>query len=603
MLIFLSFLEATFFIVKNYYLVFPLQESKLGNMNIKEYIRENIFFVLKEENISFQEKENFSLERPKIQNFGDFSTNIALILAKKEKKDPRIFAEEFKKKLEKRIDGKYISSIQIEGPGFLNFFLSKNFFLSELEKILEKGDQYGKTEFFYKKRILIEHSSPNLFKPFHIGHMMNNAIGEALVRILSFSRANVHVISYPSDISLGIGKAVWRLLKYGINTLNSFSSEEEKVAFLGKCYVEGVRAMKENPEIEPEIREITQKIYSLEDGEVFSAYKKAKEINLSYFLHITSLLGSKFDDFIFESEAGRVGKDIVLSKKDSIFQESNAAIVFSPSEEEKEKYPWLHTRVFLNKDGNPTYEAKDLGLLKLKFSRYNPDLSIFVTDSEQSSYFKVVSYVASKINKEWSEKTLHITHGRMTFKGEKMSSRLGNTPLVSDILEVVRNLVSERSVKKLSIDEENTIAISALKYNILKSQIGKQVNFDPDRSLSFEGDSGPYLQYTYARAKSLLRKSSVSDYFSFNYKGEPSLLERVLIHFPFVVEEAQKKYAPHLIVNYVTELAQVFNSWYGKTHILKDDELLSHRIALVSASAQVIKNALWLLGINVLEEM
>src|SRR5690606_8110556 len=204
---------------------------------------------------------------------------------------------------------------------------------------------------------------------------------------------------------------------------------------------------------------------------------------------------------IFESEAGKIGKEIVLENIPKVYTKSNDAVIYEGEQD------GLHTRVFINKDGNPTYEAKDTGLLKLKFDRYNPDQSIFVTDSEQAPYFKVVITAAGKINPQWEEKTIHATHGRMQFKGQKMSSRLGNTPLVSDIINTVNEEVIEKSGdRKLSPEQTDMISIAAIKYAVLRTQAGKNINFDPDTSLSFEGDSGPYLQYTYARIQSILNK-------------------------------------------------------------------------------------------------
>lgn len=439
--------------------------------------------------------------------------------------------------------------------------------------------------------------------------MMNNTIGESIVRLVKNGGAETTALSYPSDVSLGIGKAVWKLLEYGVEKLDELETLEEKVAFLGTCYAEGTQTLKEHPEYEPRVRVITQDIYEHRDTEAYRAYLKGKELNLQYFVKMTSLLGSHFDDYIFESEAGKVGVEIVRAWIGKVFKESDGAIVFEPSEEDVEQDPQLHTRVFINKDGNPTYEAKDLGLLKLKFERYDPDTSIFVTDNEQGPYFRVVSYVAGKIQPEWREKTVHLTHGRMTFKGEKMSSRLGNTPLVSEMLDVVKELVYERAKEKDALSDEDAtkIAIAALKYVILRTQIGKSVNFDPDTSLSFEGDSGPYLLYTYARAKSVLRKAEEQG-ISYKVSELPSgwkttSLEKILAQYQEHTISALESYSPHIIVNYATELAQTFNSWYGNTRILTEEEATPYRLALVEATSIVIKNALYILGIETLEKM
>jgi len=567
--------------------------------HIKNLIEESI------KNLSYPEVD-IHVEHPKIESHGDYATNVSMLLSKKVLKNPRDVAEDLKREMESK-DNSLIHNIDIAGPGFINFSLKKDFFAKQIDEIFEKRDEIGQLDIWKGKKVLVEHSSPNLFKPFHIGHMMNNTIGEAFVRLSKISGADTTVISYPSDVSLGIGKAVWKLLDYGVEKLDDYETRDEKISFLGRCYAEGTKALKENPELEERIREITQDIYEKRDTEAYRAYEIGKKLNLDYFVEMTELLGSHFDDYIFESEAGKVGKELVLANLGTIFKKSAGAIVFEPSEEDLEKNPQLHTRVFINRDGNPTYEAKDLGLLKLKFERYQPELSLFVTDHEQGPYFSVVSFVAGKIQQEWKDKTVHLTHGRMTFKGEKMSSRLGNTPLVSDMIREVKAMVYEKTRKESMSDEDATkIAIASLKYAILRTQAGKNVNFDPETSLSFEGDSGPYLLYTYARAQSLLKKS---DEDAREWDGiipdniDIGELERQLYQLEEILETAVLSFAPHLVLNYVTGLAQSFNSWYGNTRILQPDEGLSYRLALVEASSIVIKRALWVLGIETVDEL
>ena len=270
----------------------------------------------------------------------------------------------------------------------------------------------------------------------------------------------------------------------------------------------------------------------------------------------------------------------------------------------------LHTRVFINKDGNPTYEAKDMGLLSLKFDRYSPDISIFVTDSEQGPYFKVVSTAAGEIIPEWQEKTVHLTHGRMQFKGERMSSRLGGVPTAEEVLNTIRDAAKEKFTERsVGMDTDlfaEMVAIAALKFSILKVAAGKSVNFDPEEALSFEGDSGPYIQYTYVRTQSLLEKASVLGIQPVvNQDLDVSLLERILYRFEEVVLLSAEEYAPHRIVQYVLELAQAFNSWYGNTKVVDVDnvQISSHRLAITQATGIILKRALYLLGIDTPDRM
>ena len=504
-------------------------------MNITDIIKNVIKKSLIDLDISYD--GNISIEHPRELSHGDFATNIAMALGKLEGKNPRDLAEA----IAENISAPEIAEngVSVAGPGFINIRLSDEFLSSEIKKIQAKGDFYGWNENQKGKKILVEHSSPNLFKPFHIGHMMNNTVGEAMTRLCKTTHADVTMISYPSDVSLGIGKTVWQFLQYGIDKIDEFQTVSEKMQFLGRCYSEGTKAYAENPELEKHVREITQEIYEHRDTTAYNAYKIGRDLNLEYFIHMASRLGSAFDGFIFESESGIIGKEIITQNTPNIYTESNGAYIFEPTDSDLAKNKSLHTRVFINRDGNPTYEAKDTGLLQLKFDRYNPDLSIFITDTEQGPYFQVVGTAAGKINPDWQEKTIHKTHGRMSFQGTKMSSRLGNTPLVSDILDAVNEEVYARAgERKLSQSQADMISIAAVKYAVLRTQAGKNINFDPETSLSFEGDSGPYLQYTYARSQSMLRKAAALNIDVNNQRPQDwktTDIERYLYRYPIMI--------------------------------------------------------------------
>ena len=545
------------------------------------------------------EVEQISLEHPGDLAMGDYSTNVAMALAKTTKINPKELAEKIVAELLLLMQGEagrgYISNVESKN-GFINFYLSPSYFFNKVKEILEQEEEYGKSKIHIGKKILVEHSSPNLFKPFHIGHVMNNTIGESINRFARFSGADVTTISYPSDVSLGIGKAVWAFIEDGVEKLNEFKTEEEKLNYLGNCYVVGTKAMEENPSLEPRMREITKIIYEHTSSPEYDAYQIGKDINLSYFKSMTKYLGSNFDNFIFESEAGKEGEKLVRENTGKIFEESEGAVVY------KGEQDGLHTRVFINKEGYPTYEAKDVGLLSLKFSRYNPDLSIFVTDHEQSEYFKVVVTAAGKINSIWKEKTIHRTHGRMSFKGQKMSSRLGGVPIASTLLDAVAEEVKEKSPDSEKVVQD-MVAISALKFTILKSMAGKNINFDPDTSLSFEGDSGPYLQYSTVRSGSVLEKGHVS----VQDCSQPETItdvEKYLARFPKVIEQCISLWEPHHMVGYLLDLAQAFNSWYARVKIIDaENKDMPYNLAITRAFQITMKNGLYLLGIQTPEKM
>lgn len=544
----------------------------------------------------------FTLEHPTDLAHGDFACNAALVAAKQVGKNPRTLADDIKVEIEK-LEIPEIDSVVIAGPGFINITLSKKFFSDLNNQVKEAGDAFGKTTIHTGKKVLVEHSSPNLFKPFHIGHMMNNAIGQSLVNLMWFSGAEVSTMSFPSDISLGVAKAVWYLMEYAdVNYLNSDHTISNRINFLGQMYVEGVKKYDEDESIHARVKEIADNLYGNIDSPELTVFTTCKQFNINYFESIVGKLGSHFDSYIYESEAGVVGKDLVVKNTPSIFTESQGAIVYIPDESKK----GLNTAVFINSQGNPTYEAKDIGLLDLKFERVHPDLSLFVTDHEQIPHFKIVLDAAEKINKEWVEKSIHVPHGRMTFKGQKMSSRLGGVPLAVEMIEDVAIEAKARAKDSEQAELAESIAIAAIKFAILRAKPGQNINFDPETSLSFEGDSGPYLQYTHARISSVIEKAAELQLMPMYSDSELIIdVERMVAQFETVVTNAISEYAPQYMVTYLLELARAFNSFYASNKIIDSEHIgqSQHRLAIAQSVQQVIKNGLYLLAITAPDRM
>jgi arginyl-tRNA synthetase len=536
---------------------------------------------------------SFLVEHPADMSHGDYASNVAMVLAKTVGKAPQALAAE----IAASIVSPEIESVSVAGPGFLNFKLSQEFVRKNISEVEVQGDSFGKSSIHSGKKILVEHSSPNLFKPFHIGHMMNNAIGESLVRMMKYSGADVRTMSFPSDISLGIAKAIFVLLEE-----NGPDFIPTDIAVLGDAYVHGTKRYDEDDSIHARVKEIADNLYAETPSPELTVFNLCKAFNIAYFEEITARLGSHFDSYVFESTAGVVGKEIVLSHTPDVFTESEGAVVYIPEEEKKA----LNTAVFINSQGNPTYEAKDVGLLSIKFNQENPDISIFVTDYQQAPHFAVVMDATEKFEPSWSEKSVHIPHGRMTFRGQKMSSRLGGVPLASEMIETVVAEVLEKSEDRESAINPDEVAIAAIKFAILRAKPGQNINFDPDTSLSFEGDSGPYLQYTHARINTLIEKGKAVGF-------EPKLsqaeaiedIERVLLKFPDIVQSAIIDYGPQQIVTYLLETARTFNSFYGANKIIdtENPEMSAHRLAVARAVGIVLKNGLSLLGIQAPERM
>ena len=335
------------------------------------------------------------------------------------------------------------------------------------------------------------------------------------------------------------------------------------------------------------------------------------------FQRIVKTLGSEFKEFIYESEAGEEGKRIVLENTQSdnllsklfsgkkIFKRSEGAIIYVPDENRKD----ISTSVFINSEGNPTYLAKDIGLLSLKFKKYNPDLSIYVVDNEQNAHFKSVFDAGGKINKTWEEKSVHVSHGRMTFKGKKMSSRLGGVPSGEEVINAVLDEVKERSSgsdTKHEVTEEvqKEIALSALRVAILRSKPGVNIDFDPERSLSFEGDSGPYLCYTHARCCSLLEKVSFKFVPNLKLTLENNDLSRKLFQFEKIVVDSVEEIAPQKLIKYLFEVAGEFNNFYAHNKIITENEAETReRMQLVFYTKKVLEKGLYLIGVKAPEKM
>ena len=581
--------------------------AQLGINNMKEKLVESIKSVLQNLGI---ESENISLEHPADITNGDYSTNVAMAYAKQLGINPRELAEKIKIEIEKE-NPEEISKIEVAGAGFINFYLSHDFLVESVKDINKQKENWGKNEILSGKKVMVEYTQPNPFKPFHIGHLMSNAIGESISRIVEFSGAKTVRANYQGDVGLHVAKAIYGIMwlsdgAYNDNILKT-DPASELALWIGECYSKGAAVYEESDAIKIQIDEINKKVYNRNDVEINKIYDWGRDITLRAFEEIYKKLGTQFNYYFFESEMAPIGEKIVRENIGNVFTESNGAIVFHA-----ENYdPKLHTRVFITSLGLPLYETKEVGLTITKFEKENPDISIITTAIEQGEYMKVVQKAVSLIHPDYESRMKHITHGMMRLASGKMSSRKGNVvtgeSLLNDSMEVVHEKVKDR---ELNDEEKKTISevvgVSALKYSILKSSLGSDIVYDFDKSISFEGDSGPYLQYTAVRASSILKKGEAEG-ISISYADIPNeitALEKILYQFPEVVERSYNLLEPHHIATYLTELASAFNTFYGNTIILnKDDKFTSYRIAIVEAFYQTMKNGLYLLGIKTPEKM
>ncbi len=585
-------------------------------MDIKKELEKIIKETLKNLGI---EAENIVLEHPADVKMGDYSTNVAMAYAKQMGKNPKVLAEEIVAELNNNLP-KEVSKIEVAGPGFINFYLSRKFFVEATKEILNKKEKWGRNEMLSGKKVMVEYTQPNPFKPFHIGHLMSNAIGESISRVIEFCGAKMVRANYQGDVGLHVAKSIWAMTK-GVEKGQISSTPETKdvhklATYIGEAYMLGAveyetseKMGTENDGVsKEEINIINKKVYDRSDEEINKIYDWGRKVTLDAFEEIYKLLDTKFDYYFFESEMAIAGAKIVKENTGKVFDESDGAVVFHA-----EKYdPKLHTRVFITSAGIPLYEAKEIGLTMEKFDKENPDISITTTAIEQGEYMKVVQKAIAQMHPELESRMKHITHGMMRLASGKMSSRKGNVvtgeSLINDSCAVVEEKIKDRGFneeesKKIS----DVVGVSALKYSILRSSLNSDIIYDFEKSISFEGDSGPYLQYTAVRARSILQKAKDAG-LSVDINGtvpeEVPLLENMLYKFPEAVARAYGELEPHHIATYLTELASAFNSFYGNTMIInKEDPHTPYRLALVSAFNTTMQNGLYLLGIKTPEKM
>ncbi len=639
------------------------------------------------------EVEDIKLDVPEREEFGDYATNVALNLKsqisnlkttthklKLEESDtPRVIAEKILEELKKDKELlEVVEKIDIGGPGFINFWLKKDVLVTDLIQIDSEKENFGKSEIKKGKKISIEFTDPNPFKEFHIGHLYSNTIGESLARLQEGCSANVWRADYFGDAGIHVAKAIWGLRKKLQEDNLSFDELSQKdlrerINFMAKGYAIGSKSYDEDENVKKEIERLNTVIYLAaqkmwkedkgrepvvnydpeksfpeeEINEIYNLYKKGRSWSLDYFEEIYKRLGTKFDGYYPESVVAEIGYKYVQDNIGKVFEKSEGAVIY------KGEKVGLHTRVFINKHNLPTYEAKELGLAPKKYEDFPYDESIIVTGNEIDEYFKVLISALKEINPQLGNATLHIGHGMVRLAEGKMSSRTGNVITAEEIIDEVKGAVS-KILEKTEVEETEKdalaekITIGAVKYSFLKNGIGQDLIFDLEKSLSLEGNSGPYLQYTFARTQSVLRKFKtqnsklkatakklktdnledlsygfdISD-LTFELNNEEAKLLRSFVHFQEVIEVAAKNYSPNILCNYLYDLAQKFNAFYNAHRILdaqskrvKEQEseskkpvpdhrsqITDFRLSLTSATGQIIKNGLHLLGIQAPERM
>lgn len=528
-----------------------------------------------------------TLTHPDVLSHGDYATSVALALSKKVGKSPREVAEDIVRNLS--IDG--VAKIEIAGPGFINFTLSPLFFAESLNEI-GSHEAWGSSPLL-KNEVVVEYTDPNPFKAFHIGHLMSNAIGESIARLLESQGATVHRANYQGDVGIHIACALWGINELGIDPHNG--------AELGRAYSHGALAYKNDEVAKEEINAINKKVYDTSDETLNEQYRIGRQASLDLFEKLYALLGTKFDHYFFESELAEKGKEIVLAHPE-VFEDSDGAKVF------KGEKVGLHTRVFLSAKGLAIYETKELALAyeKKKFFP-NAETLYVVTANEITEYYKVVIAAMREIDPELAQKMHHVPHGMMRLPDGKMSSRTGNVitgeSLIADLIDAAKARATESRASNPQELAEH-IAVAAIKFQVLRQGTGKDIIFETDKALSLEGDSGPYIQYAHARCISILEKGKelgISP--RSQVQSELSDLERTLYRFPDIVTRAAEELQPHHVSHFLTHVAGLFNSWYAQEQVLDGSERVSHKLAIVLAVQKTLERGLHYLGIKAPQQM
>ncbi len=544
--------------------------------------------------------EDFELSLPKNFSFGDYASNVGFKLASLLKKNPF----EITKILAEKIKDEKISKIEPVG-GYLNFFLK--------ERVLfDKAKKAASLENFFQKRkglLLLEFGQPNTHKDPHIGHLFSYILGESLVRIFENIGFEVKRANYQGDIGLHVAKCLFGVLqrreefeKLEEDPSQDFEAFKKKAAFLQSCYVLGSKAYEEDSKAKEEISRINKAIYKRSDPEIVELWEVTRGWSVEFYKKFEKILGVFYDRYYFESEVWQEGKRIVEKNLEKVFEKSQGAIVF------KGERQGLHTRVFITKEGNPTYEGKEIGLISFKLKEFSPDFLVVTTAKEQAEYFRVVAEAADKIFPSFKARFKHVPFGMVNLKKGKMSSREGNIISGVSLYERVK-----KEIKRAYDVDDNTasrVALAAIKYSFLNLEAEKDMVFDIEESIAKEGNSGPYLLYTFVRIRALLEKTKedikeleISQVWEEMEEEERELL-RQIFHFDEIVLKAAQSFSPHYIANFLFETAQLYNKIYQNYPVLKaNNNLRKIRLFLSDSYKKILEKSLYLLGIETVEKL
>ncbi|MCG1001413.1 arginine--tRNA ligase [Lactococcus lactis] len=537
------------------------------------------------------------IEKPKSSDLGDLAFP-AFQLAKTLRKSPQIIAG----KIAEKIDTKGFEKVIAVGP-YVNFFLDKNTTASEvIREVLTEGEHYGDANIGQGGNVPIDMSAPNIAKPFSIGHLRSTVIGDSIAKIYEKLGYQPIKINHLGDWGKQFGLLITAYKKYGDEATITANPIDE----LLKLYVKINAEAKEDPEVDEEGRQWFLKMEQ-GDEEALRIWKWFSDVSLIEFNRIYGKLGVSFDHFMGESFYSDKMDAIVedLESKNLLHESKGALIV------DLEKYN-LNPALIKKTDGATLYITRDLATAAYRKKTFNFVKSLYVVGGEQTNHFKQLKAVLKEAGYDWSDDMVHVPFGMVTQDGKKFSTRKGHVVKLEMALdEAVDRAEKQIEAKNPNLENKEEVAkqvgVGAVKFYDLKTDRNNGYDFDLDEMVSFEGETGPYVQYAHARIQSILRKANrkvdinnislaVSD-------AEAWEIVKALKEFPNVVKRAADNYEPSVIAKYAISLAQAFNKYYAHVRILEDGAQLDGRLALISATSIVLKEALRLLGVAAPENM
>ncbi len=539
------------------------------------------------------EEKDIKIEHPSDVDFGDYSTSIAMVLAKSEKKNPKELAELIKCQISNE-KCQMIEKVEVAGAGFINFYLKPEFLIKEAEKInyeIEFRNQlngYGSG-----KTMVIDYSAPNIAKAFGIGHLRSTNIGQAIYNIYKILGWSCIGDNHIGDWGTQYGKLVAAIKKWSDKDLNDLTIED-----LEKLYIKFHQEEEKDEKLTEEGRENFSKLEN-GDKEAREIWQKCVDISLMEFDRVYEMLGVKIDfvhgESFYEDKLKKITEEIINK---GITKKSEGAIII-----EFENMP---PAMLQKSNGTTTYFTRDMATIKYRLENWKPNLIIYEVGVDQELHFRQVFETARLMGWMPSEGLIHIAHGLIRWTTGKFSTRKGDTVHLSEVIDKAME-----KAKKIAPDNDEekikAVAIGAIKFNDLSSDPKKDVIFDWDKIMSLEGDSGPYLQYTYARCQSVLNKTQIKEQKNINeiqktINKEEMALIREFYKFEEKIVEASERYSPAVIAEYLLSISRKYNEFYAKNRIIDQPEE-TFRIFLTKTTASLLKIGLGLLGIKTIEKM